>query len=94
MATSARHAQAVFASAWVGGLPAKAEKKDRSQGGDADRAGELLHRVEHTGGGTELVHPDAGEDDVKQLPHRHSGAGAEHRQSVVLLLSTSVIICE
>ena len=66
-------------------------RSDRSQGGD-DGAGELLHRLEHTAGGADFVHPDAGEDEVEQLPHRHSGAGAEHQQSVVLLLSTSVIV--
>jgi hypothetical protein len=47
--TGTRHAQAVIASARVGGWPAKAEKKKRSQDGDAGRTRELLHRLEHAG---------------------------------------------
>jgi hypothetical protein len=40
----------------------------------------LLYRLEHARGGADFVHPDGGEDEVEQLPHRQPSAGADQEQ--------------
>ena len=36
--------------------------------------------AEYGGGGADFLHPNAGEHEVHQLPHRHSGAAADQEQ--------------
>ena len=48
---------------------------------DPERVGELLDRVEHAGRRPDLVHLDAGEDEVEQLPEAETGAEADQHQA-------------
>ena len=75
-----RHAHAVIARVYVGRCPSKAEKKIVPSTATPGSAGELLDCLEHSGGGSNFVHADSGQDEVEQLADARAGTESDQEQ--------------
>lgn len=56
-------------------------EEDRSQGGDAKCAGELLHGLERAGRRADFIHTYSGQDEIEQLAHARAGAEPDEEES-------------
>jgi len=59
--------------------PGQRAEKDGTDRGHADRAGQLLSRVQDAGGRADFMVPDRGQDEVEQRRDEHANAGTEQK---------------
>src|ERR1700722_13325470 len=62
-------------------IPIERREEDRSEYGDSEGARELLDGLEYSGGGANLVHADAGQDEVEQLTDARPGTESDKKQA-------------
>src|ERR1700722_6644843 len=60
---------------------AEGGEEDRAKHGDSKRSRELLHGFQNTGGGADLVHAHAGEDELEELADAGTRAYADQEEA-------------